>query len=460
MEYITTNTEQRDFSSASITKLILKFGIPGALGMLLAGMQAIIDGIFIGRFVGSDALAAVNIVMPTYSAIIAVCVVVGVGSLTVMGMSQGTGNISKANNALRTSLIFLLLFTIGAAVVFTLFSDTFVAWMGADETLIADSTKYLETLSLFMPTIAITFLGDYYLRAVGKPIHGLLLIATTVLLNIVLDYILIAHYNMGVFGAALATGTSFAVTSIAALYLMLKPKTGITLRQGEYQWRLLGRMAYNGSSEGVSEISAGVTQLIFNIAMMKYIGSSGVAAFATVNYVLITTIFIFVGVSNGLVPIISYCYGAGNFRRMIAVVRANIITNFIIGVIAFLILFFGTQTLISPFFSAQEGAAISIAVSGAKIVAFATLFSGANIAISSLFTAIGDAKRSVVVSALRGAVLISLGVYTLPLLLDIDGVWVSIPFAEVLTAIIASILLHKQLKVKNIRLMAQNKGAR
>ncbi len=451
MQQVTSSVEQRDFASASITKLIIKFGLPGALGMLLAGVQTIIDGMFIGRFVGSDALAAVNIVMPTYSAIIAVCVVVGVGALTVMGMSQGAGDQQRANNALRTSFVFLLLSTIVATLLFTLFAKPISLAMGADDTIVTYCSDYLQTLSLFMPAIAVTFMGDYYLRAVGKPIHGLVLIATTVGLNIVLDYILIAQLGMGVFGAALATGSSFAVTAIAALYFMLKPKSGITLRKGAFRWRLLGRMAYNGSSEGVSEISAGVTQLIFNIAMMKYVGSAGVAAFATVNYILITSILIFVGVSNGLVPVISYCYGACNFRRMIAVVRANIAVNSLIGVIAFVVLFFGAQTLIAPFFTAEDSAAVAIATAGAKIVAFATLFSGVNIAISSLFTAIGDAKRSVVVSALRGVVLISLGVYTLPLLFGIDGVWLSIPFAELTTAIIASAILYKRLKIRNIK---------
>ncbi len=443
--------EQKDFASASIRKLIIKFGLPGALGMLLAGVQTIIDGMFIGRFVGSDALAAVNIVMPTYSAIIAVCVVVGVGALTVMGMSQGAGDLPKANNALRTSFIFLLLATVVATLLFAPFAKPISIAMGANDSIVTLCTQYLRTLSLFMPAIAVTFMGDYYLRAEGKPIHGLVLIATTVVLNIVLDYILIAQLRMGVFGAALATGLSFVVTAIAALYFMLKSKSGITLREGKFSWRLLSRMAYNGSSEGVSEISAGVTQLIFNIAMMKYVGSSGVAAFATVNYILITSILIFVGVSNGLVPVISYCYGARNFRRMIAVVRANIVVNSFIGVLAFGVLYLGAQTIISPFFKAGDNSAVTIAVAGAKIVAFAALFSGANIAISSLFTAIGDAKRSVVVSALRGAVLITLGVYTLPLLFNLDGVWLSIPFAEIVTAIIASMILYKRLKIKNIK---------
>ncbi len=454
---IQVDTEQRDFASASVGRLIMKFGLPGALGMLLAGVQTIIDGLFIGRFVGTNALAAVNIVMPTYSAIIAVCVVVGVGALTVMGMSQGSGNLSKANNALRTSLIFLLLFTVVATLIFSVFSDSIVALMGADAILIADSTKYLETLSLFMPAIAITFMGDYYLRAVGKPLHGLILIASTVVFNIVLDYIFIVELGMGVFGAAAATGTAFAITTLPALYFMLKPKTGITLRSGKYEWKLLWRMAYNGSSEGVSEISAGVTQLIFNIAMMKYVGSAGVAAFATVNYIMITTILVFVGISNGLVPVISYAYGARNFRRMIAVVRANIITNSVFGIGAFFILYFSARTIISPFFTAEDSSAVEIAVAGAKILAFATLFSGANIAISSLFTAIGDAKRSVIVSALRGLVLISLGVYTLPLIFDIDGVWLSIPFAEVVTIIIASVIVANRLKIKSIRAMSRIK---
>ncbi len=443
-------SEQRDFASASIKKLIIKFGIPGALGMLMAGMQTIIDGLFISRYVGSDALAAVNIVMPTYSAIIAVCIVIGIGALTVMGMSQGSGNTQRANDALRTSFCFMLLFATASALLFSLFSESIITVMGADSTLLADSNSYLKTLSLFMPAVAITFTGDYFLRGVGKPLHGLALIATTVIFNVVLDYLLIAKFDMGVLGAALATGLSFTVTAVAALVLMLRPKSGITLRKGRYEWRLLGQMAYNGSSEGVSEISAGVTQMIFNIALMKHIGSSGVAAFATVNYICIAAILVFIGISNGLVPVISYSFGAGNYRRLISVVRANIIANSAWGVLSFVVLFFGAETIISPFFTGEDSKTLEIAVAGARIVAFASLFSGANIAISSLFTAIGDAKRSVIVSALRGLLMITAGVYTLPLIFGTDGIWLSIPVAEITTIIIASIMLRSRLSASNM----------
>ncbi len=457
IEQTTNSKEQREFASASITKLVLKFGLPGALGMLLAGMQAIIDGLFIGRYVGGDALAAVNIVMPTYSAIVAACVVIGIGALTVMGMSQGTGNTSRANSALKSAFILLLALTSLASLLFILFADPISAFMGADAVLIEGSSTYLSTLSWFLPPIAITFMGDYYLRAVGKPIEGLCLIATTVILNILLDYILIARYGMGLNGAAIATGSSFLITSLFALFFMLRAKQGITLRQGSFSWKLIGKMAYNGSSEGVSEISAGVTQLVFNIAMMKYIGSDGVAAFATVNYVLITAILILVGISNGLVPIISYAYGAGNFKRLISVVRANIITNGIVGVISFMVLFFGAELIISPFFTDGDIKVLETAVMGAKIVAFALLFNGINIAISSLFTAIGDAGRSVIVSALRGLVLITTGIYTLPLILGLDGVWLSIPAAEALTTIIATSLIYNRLKINSIRSMLRGR---
>ncbi len=247
---------------------------------------------------------------------------------------------------------------------------------------------------------------------------------------------------MGVKGAALATGLSYTVTALPALWLLLQPKEGITLRKGSFNWRLLGRMTYNGSSEGVSEISAGVTQLVFNIAMMKYLGSIGVAAFATVNYILYTAILIYVGISNGLVPIISYAYGAGNIPRLKSVVRANMGTNLMFGIIAFMVLYFGAETLIAPFFEGENADTIQVAVAGAKIVAFAMLFNGINIAISSFFTAIGDARSSVIVSALRGLVLITVGVYTLPLLLDIDGVWLAIPFAETITLAVASVVLY------------------
>ena len=440
-------TDNHEFSTIGMRRLLLKYGLPGALGMLMAGMQGIIDGFFIGRFVGSDALAAVSIAMPAYSAIIAVCVIVGVGAMTVMGMSQGSGDMSRANDALRSSTIFLVLFSVIASALLVVFADSILQLMGADATLIDQSVTYLSYLTPFFPAIALTFMGDYYLRALGRPLQGLFLIATTIVTNIMLDYLLIAHFDLGVRGAAFATGSSFLVTMLVTLYFMFQSKNELNLRKGTFRWRLLGRMAYNGSSEGVSELSGGYTQLVFNLAMMRYLGSDGVAAISAVNYIIVMVILVNVGISNGLVPVIAYAYGAQKFDRVKSVFTSNVLVSSSVGLAFGLSLFFASEHIIGLFFDGAESAVITVAQSGSKIIALSMMFTGINIAISNFFTAIGDAFSSVIVAALRGLIFITIGINTLPLLFDTNGIWMTIPFTEIATVIVACAMVWRHYKV-------------
>jgi len=414
MEQHYINNQEREFATAKVGYLFRKYAASGALGLMFVGMQTMIDGAFLGNYVGANALAAVNIVMPIYTTITAIAIVIGIGCQTVVSIALGEGDRQRGADALRTALF--------------------------------------ATLALIYPFISLFFLADYMMKAFGRPYFAMGVLTATVVLNIILDYLFIVHLNLEVVGAAYATGISFSVGALTVAHILFKNSSKVTVQKGRFSLSLLSRMIYNGSSEGASELSAGITMLMFNNAMLFYVGAEGVAAYTFINYLIYIGIIIFVGVSDGIIPILSYNYGAKNYLRVLKIFYYAVAVNSTIGLLfATTALFFGGDLSALFFSTGVEGDSVmEIARIGSKICAFAFLMSGANIAISSFFTSMGDAKTSIIVSLLRGLIFIAIGISTFPRVMGIDGIWLTIPVAELLTLLIAiPILMRRRNKMIN-----------
>lgn len=205
-------------------------------------------------------------------------------------------------------------------------------------------------------------------------------------------------------------------------------------------------MMYNGSSEGISELSAGISTLLFNLALMHYLGESGVAAFTAINYIFFIGITIFLGISDGVIPIVSYNYGAAQWSRVKHVLSIAAKSNFIIGAIIFSLLTLFGEQIISLFFRESEESVLSIATYGTSIYAYAFLINGLNILSSSYFTAMAKAGTSVIISLLRGLIFTAVGIYVLPRIFGIDGIWFVVPLSECLCLAVSIFLVRRSFR--------------
>lgn len=341
-----TSKEEQMLATGNVGKLFIQFGIPGVLGLLLIGFQPMVDGLFLINFVGPDALAGVNLFVPVYTFVSALAVVVGIGSQTIVSLSLGEKNYATANDSFRTAGVFLAVFLLVLSAVCYAGAEPLSRFLGADADLQHYTVDYIRYLSPFLPVLALLFLGDYMLKATARPYLALSLLGLVLLLNIVLDYLLVAVMGAGVKGAALATGISLSVPLLLMAVLLLRKDNIVSFRKGKFRYKLLWNMLYNGSSEGLSELSAGITVFLFNNVMMDLFGKSGVAAFTSVNYLLYLGVQLYVGLSDGIIPILSYNYGAGNKERVRATIRLGRRTNLIIGLI-FLPCCFGAELFLS-----------------------------------------------------------------------------------------------------------------
>lgn len=429
-----------------VFKVILRYALPSVMGLLFYGMQNVIDGIIVGRFMGTDALAGVNLIFPLYSAIAVIAIMTGVGSQATIGRSLGRKEVEKAKDAITTGFIFVFAGCAVFAIPAFIFAGNIASLLGANAELFPYSAGYMKGLLILSPFIGLMFYSDYMLKIGGHPRYAFLVMSSTILLNVSLNLLFILLFDLGTFGVGLATGLAFMTGSLMGSFLLFKKKAAISMLAGKFKLKLLREMLYNGSSEGMTEFSVGISLMLFNYTFMQYAGADGVAAFTVIGYICFLGTTLFLGVSDGLVPVISYNYGIGNHNRIRQILKFAAKINFTIGTFIFLSLLLFSRYMVELFVGGKDTAVIQMAVSGASIYAFAFLIEGFNILLSSYYTALGKARYSLIIASLRGLILIIAGLLIFPHLMGISGIWITVPVAEALTVIAALFLLKKPVK--------------
>ncbi|MGL4805595.1 MAG: MATE family efflux transporter, partial [Bacteroidales bacterium] len=386
--------EEQTYISASelalanqkIWKLFIHYAIPGVVGLLFVGIQSIVDGLMVGNFLGADALAGVSLILPCYSLAVALAVVIGIGSQTIVSISLGEQNYPKAQDAMTTGFVSVLGISLFFTFLMLYFQEELARLLGANDTLLPYAVGYIKGLVPFMPVLTTMFYSDFMIKSIGKPRYAMLITSSSVLLNVLFNWLFIKVWGYGTMGTGLATGVSFSIGALFSYGILFNTQNIISVTKGKFRLSYFRQMLYNGSSEGLTEFAAGISTFLFNITLMKFAGENGVAAFTVINYVFFVGTTVFLGISDGIIPIISFNYGAGQIRRVKQAFFLGVRTNSVIGVILFSILFFFSQPIITLFFNEAASQVVSMASHGASIYAFAFLASGLNIISSSFFT--------------------------------------------------------------------------
>lgn len=424
-------------------RLFWRYALPGMAAMLAMAMQSIADGLIVGRLLGPDALAAVNIVMPAYTLVTTVALILGVGTQAQMSLFMGADDYERARSALRSGVVGLLAFVMAGTLFINLFARDIASFLGANEELMDMSVSYMYGVMPMIAGVSVFLFMDYILKALGCPKASMSVMISTIALNVVLSLVFVGLMDMGTFGAGLGTGLSFTLGCVVYIVLARKAFRKISRlndARPRFSRKVLWNICYNGSSEGISEISYGITTFLFNITLMEYVGKEGVAAFTLISYLLFIEISMMIGVSNGLVPVIGYNYGAGLRKRVMSVIKAGAWFNLSVGICFMLLFIFAGDVLVGMFLDPSETAVFDITLRGTRIVSATFLFNGFNILAASCYTAVNRAGMSLLVSSLRGLVFIVIGIFVLPPLLGVDGIWLDFPLSDMLTFLVVGVL--------------------
>ncbi|MFI3253675.1 MAG: MATE family efflux transporter [Eubacteriales bacterium] len=439
--------ENNCYGTDSIFSLFLKVVLPSIIAMLVTGIQGVIDGLFLGNYIGDSAMASATIASPFLQILMGITMVISIGGTAFISRTLGVNDLPKAQDIFKSCFVALSASSICIILSAWFYSEQFAVLFGASDTLLQGASDYIRVIGLFSPFVMFYVLFAFTNRVIGKPHLLFLASIACVVANITLNYLFIAVLELGMTGAGLATGLSYSLGFLINIKPLFSKKTDVNVFKGKFHWNLLGTLLYNGSSEGITSISTAISIWVFNLTFMHYYGDSGVASFTIVNYISQFTTTLLFGMADGVTPIVAYHYGANLRERIMKIMKVALLGNFFVGLfVCFSVQIWG-ETLIEMFADGNTEL-ISMTQSGAKIYALAFLLSGFNILISAYFTAKGDALNSVIVSSSRGLVFILIGIFTLPHLFNVTGVWLVVPFAEVVTLGISLFLLSKQSKTE------------
>lgn len=426
------DTSNLNLREDNIGRLFLKYSIPSAIGMLVYSIYVVIDGIFVGRVVGAEGLAAVNVAMPYFSLAFALSIMVGIGANTVVAIELGEGKKKKAQNTFNMAFFVLMIISLFITLLTFIFLEDFARLLGANDSILPLVKDYIIVIGIFLPAFTGQGFLSSALRAVKKPNLAMMCDVSGSILNVILDYIFIVQLGLGVMGAALATGIAFTIAFFIGLIGFLQKDCMIKFSKFNIQWKKIIRFLCNGSSEAITEITIAFTTFLFNIVLMNKLGDVGVAAFSIVSYITYLVTAVFIGIASGIAPIISFNYGAKESERILEITNLAAKVMIGIGLVATCVLIIWGEGLIALFVEGDAGL-IEVTVTACRIYAISFLFNGINILGAAYFTALEDAKTSVTISVLRGIVFIAIGIVLLPRVFGENGIWMTVAFSEIIT---------------------------
>ncbi|WP_024615767.1 MATE family efflux transporter [Clostridium sp. Ade.TY] len=426
----------------------IKYILPSVIAMVFLSFYTTIDGFFVSRFVGSDALASINIIIPITCIIFGIAVMLATGSGALVSIKLGEGKKDEANKLFSFITLTLLITSLILTFIGIVFLKPILSLLGATESLMPYALKYGFVTILMTVPMMFKLYFEYYARIDGNPKLSLLMSSVGLILNIIFDYIFIVTLKTGILGAALGTFLSITISAFIGLFHFLGKNSLLSFTKPKLYLKDLLNSCFNGSSEMFTEFSTGITTFLFNISILNFHGENGIAAMSIITYIYYFFIAMFFGISVGVSPIISYNFGAKNKIKIKESLNYSFITIAWSSIFIFLISFFFGKYII--LFFTNDLNVYNIAYTGLKLFSFGFLIIGINIFMSNLFTSIGNGQISAIISISRSLIFVSICVIVLPYFIGVSGIWLAIPIAETITIII-SLMYYLKYK-KNILL--------
>ena len=437
------------FEKLPPTKLFFKLAVPSMITMAFASLYQIADGLFVGRFIGGDALAAINLIMPIIMIVFGFANLIATGASVRISILLGEKKREDASRVFTFTLKVLFLLSCGLGILGYAFAERFVRFLapGATELAIQYGITYTRIYAAFAPLMLLSHATDNYLRVCGKEQLSMWISIGSQTLNIALDVILIVFLGQGVWAAAFTSCLAMAISSIITLNLFRKKRMDLYYTKGRVERAVFFRILANGSSEFFSSISMSIMSIVFNFFLLKYGGTTAVAAFSVIMYVdSFVGMFLF-GMADALQPAISYCYGAGLMGKVNAIFKRIILGAVVLSGASLLFMMFVGEYVAPLFVKPEDKALLQMSIIGMKLFSLSYMTGWVDMCFSSYFTALERPGRSLMTSFMGTLVLPIAALFTLAPLFELNGVWLS-ALASCTVSAITTMILFFTMKAK------------
>lgn len=429
-----------DFGEGGIRKLFVRQLAPTMMGMISTALFIITDGIFVGRGIGSDALAAVNIVAPLYMVATGLALMFGMGGAIVASIHLSRGKARVAGilttQSLVTSCAVILPVTLAAMIAPKRLSTT----LGAEGTLLAPAAEYLFWYALFLVFTVIDSSMPFFVR-LSRPKYAMWVLLLSAGMNILLDYLYIFVFGWGLTGAAVATGTGQAMGALLLIRFLMRPQSAVRLTRFKASLKslrlTLRNMAYTvrlGFPALLGEGTLALMMLVGNYVFISYLGKDGVAAYSIICYLVPVLFMLFNGIIQSAQPIISYNYGLGEVKRYKRTFFLALQTGIAASLACTVVMVFFSRGIVSLFVADLQGAAARYADEGLRLFSVDLVFFAFNMICIGYYMSIERMGRAVLITLMRGFFPV-VTFFTLPSLLGVNGIWLAVPAAEAATTL-------------------------
>ena len=432
--------------SRNIARVFRHYTLPSVAALMVSGMYQIVDGMFIGHFLGVEGLAAINMAWPWIGVLFGVGLMVGMGGGVQCAIFQGAGERERAGEILGQG--FWLLLCLGGLPGLLLIQGSafFLALQGARGPVEAFGTEYLRVMGFSAPVVLGSIALPLWIRNLGAPRLATFCIVTGALGNIGLDYLFIAHFGWGLKGAALATVVAESLSVAMGLFFILGSYGRVRLGHRHFRLRprLWAAILGAGFSSMVMYLYISFEILLHNTLFMKYGGAVQVAAFAVVGYVMAFYYMFAEGVAGGMQPLVSHFFGAGQARAIRRVVRLGLWVVLGSGVLLTLSLVLYPMWAVSIFVK-EDPDLFDAAALGMRLHLFALFLDGFIVLAASFFQSMSMAQKATLIAV--GNMLIQLPFLAfLPKTLGLYGVWLALPLSNILFSLLVLLLFMRQLE--------------
>lgn len=421
---------------------LFRFCLPSVVMMVFTSIYGVVDGYFVSNFVGKTPFAAVNLIMPFLMILGGVGFMIGTGGSALVAKYLGEQNDSQARRVFSMMMMVTLILGVTTSALGIIFAENVAQLLGADSKLLPYCVTYARTCLIFNTMFMLQNVFQSFLVTAERPKMGLAVVIAAGCTNMLLDFLFIAVFELNVVGAALATGLSQTVGGLLPLIFFLRRNNGSKLHmvRTRLEFRPILQACANGASELMTSISSSIVSMLYNFQLLRLAGQDGVSAYGVLMYVQFIFAAVYIGYAIGTAPITGYNYGAQNHTELKNIRRKSIRITLTAGVIMVII-----AELLAPvlagIFVGYDKELFDMTVHAFRLFSFTFLLSGFNIWCSSFFTALNNGAVSAAVSFLRTLVFQLAAVLILPIFLKLDGVWISVAFAEVCAFIISLLFL-------------------
>ncbi len=435
--------------TASIGKLLFQQAVPASIGILVMSLNVVVDTIFVGNWIGSIAIAAINVVLPISFFISAIGMAVGIGGASMISRALGKLDKNRASRILENQISLVLSITILLAGFGILLADTLIPLFGGKGEIFDFAKSYYKIVLYGVPLLALSMVGSNVIRAEGKPAFAMVAMIIPSVLNLVLDYLFIFILDLGMAGAAWATVISYAGGLGYILYFFLSGKSELKVNflNFRFDFPILKEISALGFVTLSRQAIVSVTYLLMNNLLFQYGGESSVAAYGIIGRMLMFALFPVLGITQGFLPIAGYNYGAHQFSRVRESINRAIFFAGLLALAIFLLIMFFSKEIVIIF--TRDIEIVNRAPIYMRWVFAATPIIAIQLIGAAYFQAIGKAVPALLLTLTRQGFFFIPLVLILPQFLGEKGIWMAFPIADVLATIVTGYFLNREVK-KNL----------